>query len=74
MTETARHFRTRCAVGAFALALAGLPATAIAGPAISRADDPPPCAPGRVQQPRSSNPSIPSKRLDNPFKQSTNPV
>lgn len=47
MTE-ARHLRTRCAIGAFALALAGLPAVAIAGPAVSRADDPPPCGPGWV--------------------------
>jgi hypothetical protein len=40
------RFLWRCAMGAFAFALAGLPAIVIAEPAISHADDPPPCAPG----------------------------
>ena len=38
------HFGRRCALGAIALVLGGLPATGIAAPATSRADGD--CAPG----------------------------
>ena len=40
----------RCAVGVFALVLAGLPTTWLAAPAVSRADGE--CAPGWAWRPR----------------------
>jgi hypothetical protein len=43
------QFVRRCAMGAFALALAGLPVTGLAAPATSRADDD--CAPDDIGTP-----------------------
>jgi hypothetical protein len=44
-----KRYLLRCALGAFALGLAGQSLTGLAAPAISRADEP--CAPGWVWSP-----------------------
>jgi hypothetical protein len=45
-----KRYLLRCALGAFALGLAGQSLTGLAAPAISRADEP--CAPGLGVEPR----------------------
>ncbi len=46
VSSATRRFASRCAIGALALVLGALPATGVAAPAISRADDT--CAPGWI--------------------------